>query len=227
MSSNPHRATNADSEPGVVPRAGLSMLPLIVSIWVTLVGIGFVALLAYHNMPGERKDFATIWPSNNSIRLDTQRANLVVFIHPECPCSVATLNELTRIQTSCGARVNTHVVFYSPLDMPWKDTNKVRQALAIPNVHITNDPTGQLAERYGALTSGHALLYSSSGHRIFSGGITPARGHEGENLGRNAIVRYVLHGETICDKTNVYGCPILDAPEKVAVRSGGSEHGAE
>lgn len=220
-------AKKGDTEPGVALRSGQSLLPVIVSIWAASIGCALFALLAYHNMPGERSDHTVVWPSNNAIKLDTQRANLLVFIHPQCPCSVATLNELTRIQSVCSNRISTQVVFYSPPDMQWEDTSRVRQALAIPNVQITNDATGDLSRRFGALTSGHALLYSSEGRRIFSGGITPARGHEGENLGRNAIVQYVLDGITSCKETNVFGCPIIDLPTDVAINSRGSTHVAE
>ncbi len=216
-----------DPQPGAAMRPGRSLLPVIVSIWVVLVGFAFTALLAYHNMPGDRSDHATVWPANNSMKMDTQRANLVVFIHPQCPCSVATLNELARIQSICGVRLNIQVVFYCPSDMHWEDTSKVRQALAIPNVQITNDVDGKLAERFGALTSGHSFLYSSDGRRIFSGGITPARGHEGENLGRSSIVKYVLEGKITCEKTNVFGCPILDSPSEVMIDKRGSRHGIE
>jgi len=221
------RICNPNSDLCGNARSGRSMLPMIVTSWVILIAVAFTALLTFHNMPGERSDHGTIWPANKSITLDTQRANLVVFIHPKCPCSVATLSELARIQSACGARVSTQVVFYSPADMQWKDTSKVRQALAIPNVRITNDVDGKLAEQFGALTSGHSLLYSSDGRRVFRGGITPARGHEGENPGRSSVIRYVLEGNIGCEKTNVFGCPILDQSSEIAINSRGSDHGIE
>ncbi|QDU74045.1 hypothetical protein Pan97_10480 [Bremerella volcania] len=227
MYGNLHQATKEDIEPGVVSRPGRSILSAVVSIWVILIAGAFTTLLAYHNLPGERSDHALVWPANDSIKLDTQRPNLLVFIHPQCPCSVATLNELTRIQSACGTLLNTHIVFYSPIGLQWEDTSKVRQALEIPHVKITNDIDGQLANMFGALTSGHSLLYSRDGRRVFSGGITPARGHEGENLGRNSIVQYVLNGEVSCEKTNVFGCPIIDSPNELAINSRGSEHVAE
>lgn len=210
MNHSEKQLPKGDRKPGVAMRAGRSLLPAIVSLWVFMICSAFTALLAYHNMPGDRSDHGTVWPANDSVKLDSLRANLVVFIHPQCPCSVATLNELARIQATCGIRLHTHVIFYSPSDMQWDDTHKVRQALEIPNVHITNDVDGKVARKFGVLTSGHSLLYSSDGRRIFSGGITPGRGHEGESLGRTSIVRYVLDGKVQCDKTNVFGCPIFD-----------------
>ena len=226
MNSNLQQAPKEENEPGVVSRPG-QILPVIVGIWVVLIGCAFTALLAYHNLPGERGKQSLVWPANNAIKLDTQRANLLVFIHPKCPCSVSTLNELARIQSICGNRVHTQVVFYCPPEMNWEDTSKVRQALAIPQVHITNDATGQLTRRFGAITSGHTLLYSSEGRRVFSGGITPARGHEGDNLGRDSIVEFILNGKVICDEANVFGCPILDASSQVAINSRGAKHGTE
>ncbi|PQO39162.1 hypothetical protein C5Y96_04680 [Blastopirellula marina] len=221
------QAMKEDTQPRGISHAGRSLLPVIAGIWVVLIGGAFTALLGYHNIPGQRSDHGMVWPINHSIKLDTQRPNLMVFIHPQCPCSVATLNELARIQAVCGVRLNTQVIFYSPTEMQWEDTSKVRQALAIPNVHITNDADGQLAQQFGALTSGHTMLYSGDGRRIFSGGITPTRGHEGDNLGRKSIVQYVLDGETDCDRTNVFGCPILVTPSEVVINSRGSEHGVK
>ena len=56
------------------------------------------------------------------------------------------------------------------------------------------DISGDEARRFGAATSGEALLYSPSGKLLFHGGITPSRGHEGGSVGRDALVRCVLDG---------------------------------
>ncbi|MBI1247724.1 hypothetical protein GC197_07715 [bacterium] len=187
-------------------------LPLVVVVWATLIGAGMVGLMVYHNSPGARSDGNPVWQENPLVALDTSRDNLLVFIHPKCPCSQATLSELARIQADCGDRLRIGIAVYQPDEENWSDTPVVRQALDIPKAHVFADPNGELATLFGAETSGHVMLFSTQGIRTFSGGITPGRGHEGNSLGREAIRQYVSQNEIICDTTHVYGCPIVDRP---------------
>ncbi len=68
------------------------------------------------------------------------------------------------------------------------------------------------AGRFGVKGSGHVLLYQPSGRLVFSGGITPSRGHEGDNPGRAAVISLVLQGRSPVNRTPVYGCPLLEPP---------------
>jgi hypothetical protein len=43
---------------------------------------------------------------------------------------------------------------------------------------------------------------------MFSGGITDARGHAGDNDGRDAVEAYLTGGVPGCTQTPVFGCPI-------------------
>lgn len=189
-----------------------------VIVWAALIGLGLVSLLVYHNSPGRRSDHFLFWQENRLVSLDTTRDNLLVFIHPQCPCSKATLAELARIQADCGNRLCTNVAIYQPDAEGWSNTSIVRQALDIPLVHVFADPNGELATLFGAETSGHVMLFSPDGQRIFSGGITPGRSHEGDSLGREAILGYVNHRELSCGTSHVYGCPIVDrTPDRSTV----------
>ena len=51
------------------------------------------------------------------------------------------------------------------------------------------DPGGAEARRFGVATSGHVLLYDTRGDLIFSGGITPGRGEQGDNAGPGGVAR--------------------------------------
>ena len=70
----------------------------------------------------------------------------------------------------------------------WADSDIARDAAAIPGVLTFRDEDGDEARRFGAATSGHVMLYDAAGRLHFSGGITPARGHEGDSLGRDAVI---------------------------------------
>jgi hypothetical protein len=67
-----------------------------------------------------------------------------------------------------------------------------------------------LARRFAAMTSGHALLYGPNGHLLFSGGITFARGHSGDNPGCDAVIALITTGENESRTAAVFGCSLLD-----------------
>jgi hypothetical protein len=74
---------------------------------------------------------------------------------------------------------------------------------------VIRDQGGVEARRFDVEGSGHVLLYAPSGKLLFSGGITPSRGHEGDNAGRSAIVSLILRGHAPVDHTPVFGCSLL------------------
>ena len=84
----------------------------------------------------------------------------------------------------------TYVVFLKPSSMPdgWEQTDLWKTAAALPNATVVRDDDGREAERFGAATSGQTMLYDARGSLLFSGGITGARAHAGDNAGRSAIV---------------------------------------
>src|SRR5205823_6234038 len=80
--------------------------------------------------------------------------------------------------------------FYRPQNAPsdWERTDLYRQAAAIPGVTICRDEEGAEARYFHAATSGQTLLYDEAGRLLFSGGITAARGHEGDNDGQQTLI---------------------------------------
>src|ERR1041385_3672536 len=125
----------------------------------------------------------------------------------------ATLGELEQIMTRCQGRLTAQVLFVHPPDVPlaWVTTGTYRTASRIPGVTAIIDSAGVESDRFGALTSGQALLFDRSGKLAFSGGITGARGHAGPNAGENAVVAAVNGGARGPTLAPVYGCP-LKAP---------------
>jgi hypothetical protein len=138
---------------------------------------------------------------------------LFVLIHPRCPCSRATIAELARLMTGCGGKLAATVLVVRPAGMSegWERTELWSSAAEIPGVTVRTDANGEAARRFGAATSGQALLYTADGRLLFSGGITESRGHEGDNAGRSAIAALVLGAEpTKLASSPVYGCPLFE-----------------
>ncbi|WP_158265638.1 hypothetical protein [Blastopirellula marina] len=188
-----------------------SILPVIVAVWIGLVGIGFVAMLIYQHKPGQSSETAAHWPTTTHLPLDPARCNLLVFLHPRCACSLASLNELARIQARCQDRLAIQILMYHPAgaDADWFDSPIVDLAKQIPGAKRVLDQDGLEATRFGATTSGQVILFAPNGERVFTGGITHSRAHEGDNLGRQTVENYVCRGEISVDHTKPFGCPLL------------------
>ena len=118
----------------------------------------------------------------------------------------------------CQGRVTGHVLLLRPtgFDNDWSKTDLWESARAIPGVRAMLDEDSREAGRFRVVTSGHTLLYDSSGRLLFSGGITASRGHSGDNLGRSTIVSLLTESASRKPDTSeccVYGCPLFDAPQ--------------
>ncbi len=114
--------------------------------------------------------------------------------------------------TQSQGRVVAYVLFLKPkgFSFDWEKTDLWQSAAEIPGVSVVADDEGAEARRFHAVTSGQTALYNREGHLIFSGGITSARGHSGDNVGRSAIVSLLNAGDSELTQTAVYGCPLFD-----------------
>jgi hypothetical protein len=181
--------------------------------WALVVAAGLAVMVRYENTPGRSERTPTDWPAPAHIPHATDRPSLVLFAHPRCPCTRATMGELARIMAQCEGKLDASVVFFSPQDSApgWEQTALRREAAAIPGVRVLDDKDGREARRFGAATSGQVMLYNASGHLLFSGGITASRGHSGDNAGRSAIVSFVNSGRADRNTTPAFGCSLLDS----------------
>jgi hypothetical protein len=138
-----------------------------------------------------------------------------MFVHPECPCSRASLGELEKLLVRCAGSIRSEVVFFEPSEKPekWGDTGLWRQAREMSGVEAMPDIDGVEARLFSARTSGDTFVFDAAGRLVFHGGITSARGHAGDNDGSFAI-EAIVHGSPACGgvsdraATPVYGCPL-------------------
>lgn len=175
--------------------------------WLLLLGVGFWLLGRYGNTPGQAPAPPPRWPHDSALPPPASRPVLLLFAHPRCPCTRATLDELAGILEKHGARLTAHVLFFRPAGGGWRETDLWRQAAALP-VSVRWDDDGYEARRFGARTSGHVLLFAADGGLRFSGGITPSRGHVGPSAGRNALLALLGGGDPSPAHTDTFGCPL-------------------
>jgi hypothetical protein len=148
------------------------------------------------------------------VPLAADRPTLLIFAHPQCPCTEASVGELARIVASTHKKLALYVLFYAPEEKSesWVRGRLWRNAAFIPGLHAIEDRNGVEVRRFHVATSGQALLYDTTGNLRFSGGITALRGHEGENDGRDAVVSLVTSGLSDRATTPVFGCSLLVGP---------------
>lgn len=167
-------------------------------------------VLDYQGRAGAPAHAPARWPESTALAVVSGEPNLLVFVHPRCPCSRATLAELEHIAARTQGRLHAQVVFVIPpgQDPRWAQSDLWRKAAAIPGVRIGVDQDGLEARRFGSATSGQMLVYDGGGGLRFAGGITAGRGHEGRNAGGDAVVTVIQSGSTGCTTTPVYGCAL-------------------
>jgi hypothetical protein len=180
--------------------------------WLALIGPGLWILWSYQNTPGAPATAPRQWPAQSRIKPIGGQATLVMLIHPQCPCTRATLDELDRLMARTHNHLSCYLVFMKPegFSDDWVKTDLWRHALNIPGVSALFDQGGGEAKLFGAATSGQALLYGADGNLLFSGGLTASRGHAGDNAGEDAIESLVNNGSANSDNSPVFGCPLFN-----------------
>lgn len=211
-------AKNPNTSDGLMQK--LSVRRLIVFgaavLWLFSVMFGMKLMMTHETDAGPRaQPHTTIEPSALSTvqSFHSKPYSIVMFAHPHCVCTKASLAELRWLAEQCSERAQIITLFVKPEGAPddWLDAENCRLAQAIPGATVQTDERATLARTFGAMTSGHVFLINREGAILFSGGITQARGVEGESDGRRAI--YTLTTETTHDErranlveTNVFGC---------------------
>jgi len=183
------------------------------AVWLVAVLAGMAIVINIDLTPGEAGMVPQQRPAWMEFSQAADRPLIMLFAHPRCPCTRASLAELNHILTSCPGAADVRVFFRTPEDpsTEWTKTALWEDAAALPNTTAVSDPGGALANQFAVKTSGHVLVYSAAGKLLFSGGITAARGEEGDNPGRSAIVA-LLRGEAgVEPESQVFGCPLFDA----------------
>jgi len=197
--------------------------------WCTFLGVWLAAMLAggaavwrYELAPAEvSAELPARWPDGGAIVRVDGVATLVMLAHPRCPCTRASLAELARLVADTHGRVDAHVLVVRPAGAPegWEDTDLRARAAAIPGVRVHTDIGGEEARRFGATASGHVVIYDPTGRLLFHGGITGARGHEGDNAGRSGASAAIARG--LADQRSpTFGCELAD-PDDVTRGSDG------
>lgn len=186
-------------------------LYVLTAIWFGLVVAVFSQMAIYQSTPGQSAEAARRMPVVAQVSPVAGAGTVIMFIHPKCPCTQASLSELERLVVEIPAETQTYVVCVVPngVGEDWLDTALVSRAKSLAGVVVLNDTDGEMLSAFDAKTSGETFVYDENAERIFHGGITPSRGHEGISAGRVAVAE-LLGGRTEKSCTTpIFGCPLV------------------
>lgn len=184
------------------------------SVWAWTTQYEFKAPSVIH------ESTAAKWPAETRLPRAADRPTLLFFIHPRCPCTRASVRELERTLTGAGLSRALQPKLIIVASLPanasgaWRNTDTLRRASALPRAETWWDVDGREAGRFGAQTSGTAMLYSQAGRLLFAGGVTVSRGHDGDNAGCDrlyALLTRQTHARQ--EPTPVFGCSLCVGSE--------------
>ena len=188
---------------------------LAVVAWGLAIGLGLIAMGRYETTPGAAATAPRKWPDGTSLVRRDDRPTLVMIAHPRCPCTRASIAQLTELMASAVQPAAVYVVFCAPphADPSWYEGDSLADAAAIPGVTVVRDEGGVESHRFGVSTSGEVLAFNEAGALVFVGGITAGRGHVGKSPGANAVAAILRRRLTAVRQTPVFGCDLF-APTK-------------
>lgn len=192
---------------------------ILLGVWAIAILAGLGLLTEFDTAPGAQGSPPRGWPAGSVARLDPDRPTLLMFAHPRCPCTRASIGELQQIVANSLDAANVQIFFRTPAAKSddWTRTALWEQAAAIPRAAIYADPNGDEAARFGVKTSGHVLVFGTDGKLLFSGGITAARGHAGDNPGRGAVSALLAGSADAAADHAVFGCELFHSPQRCAI----------
>jgi hypothetical protein len=192
---------------------------LLSAAWLGAVSASLWWMLEFEMTPAAVGQCPELWPQSSALVHSFERPTLLMFVHPRCPCSRASVDELALLATSSADDLRMTVVFLKPAGFSgdWEKTDLWRSARQIPGVTVFCDDGGRESTRFRACVSGEVLVYDRQGHLMFHGGLTASRGHHGDNPGRTAIELLLAGKLTPPQETPVFGCTLRERTSTPAV----------
>ena len=203
-----------EQQPQIVIDMKLRISSTVVSVlvgiaWAGAVLSGFYRMRIYETTPGPVGRPPESWPATTLIRRVVGRPNLLMAVHPKCPCTRASLTTLAAILGQSTTVVSVRLlVFRSATAAGNAGEPPIFSAVELPGEVRVDDPGGVEAKRFGLATSGRTIVFDAAGLRQFAGGLNPARGRSEISDGGEAVPALFQGDEALRDVAEVFGCAL-------------------
>ena len=214
--------------------------PLLVLFWLAIICSAWVFAADFEKRPVALEPTLTSWPPESLICKKTGQDSkqtgpkLLMFVHPNCPCSQASIAELAKF-LSRNKFLDSYAVFIVPdnVDGSWLESKNWSEAQKIPGLQCFADYRATESRLFHARGSGETFLFAGDGRLLFHGGITAARGHQGANTGldklqlaaiKSRIPQFESNPEAVAASAvkstvyPVYGCSLQNCSRANSVR---------
>jgi hypothetical protein len=178
--------------------------------WIVALAAGYLRMLTFETKPGAAGDSGPSWPQQTQMRLANEGMTLVMFLHPQCPCSSASVDQLRQLVERHPAVGATYLLMVEAGNSGAGDNSALMaDARQVPGATVCMDSDGQLARSFDCRTSGHLYVFDRAGKLRFDGGITSARGHAGPNAAADAAATAIDAGHAPLVRMPVFGCALF------------------
>jgi hypothetical protein len=181
------------------------MAAFVCAIWLFGIIHFSVEMMAFDSTPGARAAAPAQWPAKSALLPAAGRTVLLMFVHPECNCSNASLEQLALLENMLDGQLRAYVVLWHGRGMA--ASGKRREWLRV--APVIDDLDGREAKLFGAKTSGQTMIYNEQGRLIFSGGLTVLRGEGGGEKILQGVVRAIKESGHSAVERPAFGCSIL------------------
>lgn len=147
----------------------------------------FVLLPSSQQAPAFSSAAESKWPARTKLLPYQSQGHLLVFVHPYCPCTLATLKNLQDLSIPETVTVSVVQLRNRNLESIHTPFSGISRIVEKKGWNLVLDDDGMEAKTFGATTSGECMLFSPTGSLLFAGGITASRGHSGENTGLDLL----------------------------------------
>ena len=172
----------------------------IVTVWLAVVALAQSPWLQWENAPGAEAVQLKGWPEGSTIPRDRTSRYVLMFVHPQCPCTRTSLRLLEQAADLHKA-VQWRVVAWRPRKSDW------RPETTLP---VFMDEGGAETKRFGVTTSGHVLsLDSGAGVVLFSGGLTNVRGSSEAGMGFELLQASLRAEPPTRASSLTFGCSLV------------------
>ena len=94
-------------------------LAVAAAVWLAGIAGGYQAMWRFQRKAGDAGVAPKMWPPDSRLQPSAEGATLVLFAHPRCPCTRASITELRELLGSRLGRIRkTYVLVLKPSGFP-------------------------------------------------------------------------------------------------------------
>lgn len=195
---------------------------IIALVWAAAVAVGVCLHAGAESSPSDGGGGPHVLPPIAALKTPPGVPLIAMALHPRCPCSPASVDELEALAGRSFQPVTVVVLVSTPAqDSEEWDEAFDRISGKLSSMRVIKDRAGAIAASLGMHASGATLIYDSAGRLVFSGGLTLARGMAGANPAAIEAMKRAGCSEAalpVDTHSPVFGCRLIEPGHREEVR---------